>query len=265
MAIDFPPTSSTSSCSHARKPVLPITWLAGSAGAMVYAPVSSIRKGPRRSGVAQGVCDARCALHRRPRDRPVTCPAERQRAVVRVDDGAATGPTAEPGFVADYATQPGQTPAGAKAIMNGFDPARLPVMKTLATTSSCYCDRWFSSVPGQTWRTASSCTPRHRAVSSTISSATTPSRPSTTTCSRPGIRGPSASTTCPQTVTMASLRKKEYLTQQLQSRWQFHLDLANWQPAGVFLHRAALLRLPQVEGERPTSAARRRARRASHR
>jgi phospholipase C len=54
------------------------------------------------------------------------------------------------GFVLDYARQPNQTAAGARAIMRCFDPVRLPVLTTLAREFAV-CDRWFSSVPGQTW------------------------------------------------------------------------------------------------------------------
>lgn len=59
---------------------------------------------------------------------------------------------AEPnaGFVTDYANQPGNTVAGAHTIMAAFDPAKLPVLETLAR-EFVLCDRWFASVPGQTW------------------------------------------------------------------------------------------------------------------
>ncbi len=54
------------------------------------------------------------------------------------------------GFVADYANQSGNTAAGAHTIMNAFDPAKLPVLNTLAG-EFVLCDRWFASVPAQTW------------------------------------------------------------------------------------------------------------------
>lgn len=54
------------------------------------------------------------------------------------------------GYVSNYAKQPNNTVAGARAIMNAFDPAKLPVLETLAR-EFVLCDRWFGSVPGQTW------------------------------------------------------------------------------------------------------------------
>ena len=54
------------------------------------------------------------------------------------------------GYVSNYAKQPGNTIAGAHTIMNAFDPAKLPVLDTLSS-EFVLCDRWFASVPGQTW------------------------------------------------------------------------------------------------------------------
>ena len=54
------------------------------------------------------------------------------------------------GFVLDYARQPGNTAAGARGIMKCFAPDRVPVLSTLAREFAV-CDRWFSSVPSQTW------------------------------------------------------------------------------------------------------------------
>lgn len=58
--------------------------------------------------------------------------------------------TTNHGFVKNYAGLPGNTVAGGKRIMKCFDPQRLPVLSTLAREFAL-CDRWFSSVPGQTW------------------------------------------------------------------------------------------------------------------
>jgi phospholipase C len=54
------------------------------------------------------------------------------------------------GFVANYARRPGNTPAAAHRVMHCFDPAKLPVLSTLAR-EFVLCDHWFASVPGQTW------------------------------------------------------------------------------------------------------------------
>ena len=54
------------------------------------------------------------------------------------------------GFVKDYASVSGNTVAGGKRIMKCFDPEKLPVLSTLAREYAL-CDRWFSSMPGQTW------------------------------------------------------------------------------------------------------------------
>jgi phospholipase C len=54
------------------------------------------------------------------------------------------------GFVWNYARRPGNTLAGAHRVMNAFDRAKLPVLSTLAR-EFVLCDRWFASVPGQTW------------------------------------------------------------------------------------------------------------------
>jgi phospholipase C len=67
----------------------------------------------------------------------------------------ATPPTPAPaatniGFVKDYGLQPGATPGTAANIMKCFDPDRLPALKTLAS-EFVLCDRWFSSLPAQTW------------------------------------------------------------------------------------------------------------------
>jgi phospholipase C len=54
------------------------------------------------------------------------------------------------GFVSNYARRPGNTPAAAHRIMHAFDPVKLPVLSKLAA-EFVLCDRWFASVPGQTW------------------------------------------------------------------------------------------------------------------
>jgi phospholipase C len=54
------------------------------------------------------------------------------------------------GFVLDYANQQGTAPADAGNVMKAFDPSKLPVLSTLAR-EFVLCDRWFASVPGQTW------------------------------------------------------------------------------------------------------------------
>jgi phospholipase C len=54
------------------------------------------------------------------------------------------------GFVKDYASLEGQPPAAGRQIMKCFDPAKLPALSTLAR-EFVLCDRWFSSLPGQTW------------------------------------------------------------------------------------------------------------------
>lgn len=54
------------------------------------------------------------------------------------------------GFVKDYASLPDNDVEGGKRIMKCFDPQKLPVLSTLAREFAL-CDRWFSSVPGQTW------------------------------------------------------------------------------------------------------------------
>ena len=52
------------------------------------------------------------------------------------------------GFVQDYATVPGNT--NPNSIMECFLPEQLPVISALAK-SYAICDRWFASVPCQTW------------------------------------------------------------------------------------------------------------------
>jgi phospholipase C len=54
------------------------------------------------------------------------------------------------GFVLDYAHQPGNSVSQAHVIMKCFAPERLPVLRRLAQ-EFVLCDRWFASVPGQTW------------------------------------------------------------------------------------------------------------------
>lgn len=56
------------------------------------------------------------------------------------------------GFVLNYGKQRDSNGRAAVAanIMKCFDPAKLPVLTTLATEFAV-CDRWHSSVPGQTW------------------------------------------------------------------------------------------------------------------
>ncbi len=58
--------------------------------------------------------------------------------------------TTSNGFAKNYGSLPGNTPAGGKAIMKCFDPLKLPALSTLAR-EFVLCERWFSSVPGQTW------------------------------------------------------------------------------------------------------------------
>ena len=67
-------------------------------------------------------------------------------SVVVPDPPAATNS----GFVANYAKRQGNTPQSAHRIMNAFDPAKLPVLAALAD-EFVLCDRWFASVPAQTW------------------------------------------------------------------------------------------------------------------
>ncbi len=67
-------------------------------------------------------------------------------SVVEPDPPVATNS----GFVWNYARQQGNTLAGARRVMHAFDPARLPVLSTLAR-EFVLCDRWFASVPGPTW------------------------------------------------------------------------------------------------------------------
>jgi phospholipase C len=52
------------------------------------------------------------------------------------------------GFVLDYGQQPGAPVSG--NVMKCFAPSKLPVLTGLADQFTL-CDRWFSSVPGQTW------------------------------------------------------------------------------------------------------------------
>jgi phospholipase C len=54
------------------------------------------------------------------------------------------------GFVLDYAHQPGNSMPQAHVIMKCFAPERLPVLRRLAQ-EFVLCDRWFASVPAQTW------------------------------------------------------------------------------------------------------------------
>ncbi len=54
------------------------------------------------------------------------------------------------GFVKNYAGLEGGTPESGRRIMKCFDPQKLPVLTALAKEFAL-CDRWFSSVPGQTW------------------------------------------------------------------------------------------------------------------
>ncbi len=53
------------------------------------------------------------------------------------------------GFIWSY-SQRSPPPTDAASIMKCFDPARLPVLTTLAREFAL-CDAWFSSVPGPTW------------------------------------------------------------------------------------------------------------------
>jgi len=69
-------------------------------------------------------------------------------------DGKAAPPPPPPptmqGFVADYATAPHVDPTNAPVIMNYFEPADVPILSTLAQQFAV-CDRWFASVPTQTF------------------------------------------------------------------------------------------------------------------
>lgn len=69
--------------------------------------------------------------------------------------GSAAGPDPQnpqrnQGFVVDYASLPGSTPASAGNVMKCFAPENLPVLTTLAREFAV-CDHWFSSLPAQTW------------------------------------------------------------------------------------------------------------------
>ena len=54
------------------------------------------------------------------------------------------------GFIDDYATVPGSTPANYPAVMGYYPLDFLPVLHTLAKNFTI-CDRWFCSLPGPTW------------------------------------------------------------------------------------------------------------------
>jgi phospholipase C len=62
--------------------------------------------------------------------------------------------TADPapmsGFVRSHTDAAGGDVPVGKTIMKCFDPRRLPALGALAR-EYCFCDRWFSSVPGPTW------------------------------------------------------------------------------------------------------------------
>lgn len=62
-------------------------------------------------------------------------------------EGAGVGPFMQ-GFVKSYETHTHDLGKAAR-VMNGFDPAKIPVLATLAKQYAV-CDRWFSSVPGPT-------------------------------------------------------------------------------------------------------------------
>ncbi len=54
------------------------------------------------------------------------------------------------GFVDNYMRQPGTAPRDPRAVMHYFTPGQLPVLSRLATAFGV-SDRWFASVPSQTW------------------------------------------------------------------------------------------------------------------
>jgi phospholipase C len=54
------------------------------------------------------------------------------------------------GFVLSYSHRSSIPPGTAGRIMDAFDPSHLPVLSALAR-EFVVCDRWFASVPGQTW------------------------------------------------------------------------------------------------------------------
>jgi phospholipase C len=53
------------------------------------------------------------------------------------------------GFVINFEHQK-KAPPDPTVVMQGFSPARLPVLNQLAREFAV-CDRWFSSLPGPTW------------------------------------------------------------------------------------------------------------------
>jgi phospholipase C len=61
-----------------------------------------------------------------------------------------TDPAPMNGFVKSCLVPAGGDVKTGKAIMDCFDPAKLPTLSALAQ-EFCLCDRWFSSVPGPTW------------------------------------------------------------------------------------------------------------------
>ena len=54
------------------------------------------------------------------------------------------------GFLVDYLTATGSGLDTAQCIMQSYSPSQVPVLSQLAT-SYAVCDRWFGSVPAQTW------------------------------------------------------------------------------------------------------------------
>ena len=54
------------------------------------------------------------------------------------------------GFLVDYLTAKGNDPNTAACIMQSYSPSQVPVLSQLAK-SYAVCDRWFASVPAQTW------------------------------------------------------------------------------------------------------------------
>ena len=54
------------------------------------------------------------------------------------------------GFLVDYLTATGNNLDAAKLIMESYSPSQVPVLSQLAKNYAV-CDRWFGSVPAQTW------------------------------------------------------------------------------------------------------------------
>ena len=128
------------------------------------------------------------------------------------------------GFVLDYANRPGNPPADAGNVMKAFDPVKLPVLSTLAR-EFVLCDRWFASVPGQTW-------PNRFFVHAATSGGFVDNnfrdytfRTIYDNLEEQGVSWSIYFHDFPQSVTMSSLRKPEYRGRFKPSH-QFFVDLA---------------------------------------